>query len=87
MNLPLDLETAIAIGCAIGVVLVFCLAALTVGEVFGGRRFKRRLAAVRDRAQGNPLTDPVAIRSLARQQSATPRMDRMLGGGCRAVML
>ena len=77
MNLPLDLETAIAIGCAIGGVLVFCLAASTVGEVFGARRFKRRLAAVRDRAQGNPLTDPVAIRSLARQQSATPRMDRI----------
>ena len=77
MNLSLDLETIIAIGCAIGVVLVFCLAASTVGEVFGGRRFKRRLAAVRDRAQGNRLTDAVAIRSLARQQSATPRMDRI----------
>jgi tight adherence protein B len=74
----LDLETSIAIGCAIGVALIFLLAALALGELFGDRRFKRRLAAVQDRAQGNPLAAAVATRSLARQQSATPRMDRIV---------
>ena len=77
MGVSLDLETAIAITCALGVALVFWFAASTLAGVFGDRRIKRRLAAVQDRAQGKPLTDAVATRSLARQQSATPRIDRI----------
>jgi|SRR5215831_135394 len=77
MGLSLDLETTIAVACTIGVVLVFWLTALAFQEIFGGRRFRRRLAAVQDRAQGNPLSEAVATRSLARQQSATPKIDRI----------
>ncbi len=35
MGFALDLETSIAIVCAIGVVLIFCLAAFALSEVFG----------------------------------------------------
>jgi len=77
MGLSLDLETTITVACTIGVALVFSLTALAFQELFGGRRFRRRLAAVRDRAQGNPLNEAVATRSLARQQSATPKIDRI----------
>jgi tight adherence protein B len=71
-----DLQTTITVAGAIGIALLFWLAASVFQEIFGDRRFKRRLAAVRDRAQGNPLTEAVATRSLARQQSAT-RIDRI----------
>src|SRR5258708_2826443 len=77
MGFALDLETSIAIVCAIGVVLIFCLAAYALSEVFGGRRWKRRLGVVQARAQGIPLPDAVAARSLSRQQSATPKIDRI----------
>ena len=77
MGFALDLETSIAIVCAIGVALIFCLTAFALSEVFGGRRWKRRLGVVRARAQGIPLPDAVAARSLSRQQSATPKIDRI----------
>src|SRR6266481_4770574 len=77
MGIALDLETAVAIACAIAVALIFGLVAFALGEVFGGRRFKRRLAGVRDRAQGILLAGAVATRSLSRQQSATPKIDRI----------
>jgi tight adherence protein B len=48
-----------------------------VSEGASGRRFKRRLAGIRDRAQGVVSVEAVATRSLARQQSATPRIDRI----------
>jgi tight adherence protein B len=75
--MPLDFETSIAIACALGVALIFCLAAYAIGEGAASRRVKRRLATVRDRAQGVITTDPMASRSLARQQSATPKIDRI----------
>src|SRR6266849_5428287 len=77
MDLFLDLETSIAVACAIGVAIMFFLAASAVSEGASGRRFKRRFAAVRDRAQGVASADAVATRSLARQQSATPKIDRI----------
>ena len=77
MGIPLDLEMSIALACAATVGLILCLAAYAVSEGASGRRFKRRLAGIRDRAQGVVSVEAVAARSLARQQSATPRIDRI----------
>jgi tight adherence protein B len=77
MGIPLDLETSIALACAAIVALILCLAAYAVSEGISGRRFKRRLAGVRDRAQGVVSVEAAVTRSLARQQSATPRIDRI----------
>ncbi len=52
MGIPLDLETSIALACAASLALILCLVVYAVSEGASGRRFKRRLAGVRDRAQG-----------------------------------
>src|ERR1700751_2014574 len=77
MGVSLDLEKSIGVASAACGALIFCLAAFALSEGASGRRFKRRLAAVRDRAQGVPSADRVATRSLARQQSAPPKIDRI----------
>jgi tight adherence protein B len=77
MGLPFDLETSIAIACAACVGLILFVVAYALSEGASGRRFKRRLAGVRDRAQGVVSVETVAARSLSRQQSATPKMDRI----------
>jgi tight adherence protein B len=77
MNTALDFETMVALASALGVALTLCLAAYAIGEGATGRRLKRRLVAVRDRAQGEVSGDTTAVRSLARQQSATPKIDRI----------
>ena len=77
MGIPLDLETTIALACAGSLALILCLVVYAVSEGASGRRFKRRLAGVRDRAQGVVSVEAVATRSLARQQSATPKIDRI----------
>jgi tight adherence protein B len=77
MSIPLDLETSIALVCAASVALILCLVIYAVSEGASGRRFKRRLAGVRDRAQGVVSAEAAVSRSLARQQSATPRIDRI----------
>ncbi len=59
------------------VAFIFCIVAYAIGEGLGGRQFRRRLAGVRDRAQGIPSVQTTATRSLARQQSATPKIDRV----------
>jgi tight adherence protein B len=56
---------------------MFCLVAFALSGGANSRRFKRRLNSVRDRAQGVPSAEAVAARSLARQQSATPKIDRI----------
>src|SRR5689334_7975516 len=76
MGRSLDLETSIAVACAACVGFILCLVAYAVSEG-GGRRFRCRLAAVRDRAKGVASVETVAARSLARQQSATPKIDRI----------
>src|SRR5215472_17360555 len=76
MGMSIDLETAIAIACAICIVFLFWLA-LALSQAFGNRRFKRRLSVLRDRAQGNPLNEAVATRSLARQQTSASKIDRI----------
>ncbi len=76
----LDPVTIIAPGLGVVVALVVLLAAGVLG---GGnaRRYRRRLATV---ASGKkPVTDPAAspeTRSLARRESATPTMDRLVRG-------
>src|SRR5580704_9004042 len=77
MGISLDLETSIALACGAGLLFILCLVAYALSEGGGGRRFKRRLAGVRDRAQGVVSVEAAATRSLARQQSATPRIDRI----------
>ena len=77
MRLPFDLETSIAIACAACVGLILFVVAYALSEGASGRRFRRRLAGVRDRAQGVVSVETVAARSLSRQQSATPKIDRI----------
>ena len=77
MGISLDLETSIALAFAASLSLILCLVAYALSEGTSGRRFKRRLAGIRDRAQGVASVEAVATRSLARQQSATPNMDRI----------
>jgi tight adherence protein B len=77
MNIPLDMETLIVLACAACVGLILFLVAYAVSEGGSARRFKRRLAGIRDRAQGVVSVETVATRSLARQQSATPNIDRI----------
>ena len=77
MGVSLDLETSIALACAACIALILCLVFYALSEGGGGRRFKRRLATVRDRAQGIVSVEAIATRSLARQQSATPKIDRI----------
>jgi tight adherence protein B len=76
MGFSLDLETSIAFCSAIAVALVVSFAAFALSDGVGGRRFKRRLGSVQDRAKGIPAA-AVATRSLSRQRSAT-KMDRLV---------
>ena len=76
-KLALDPDTLLVVCAAVGVGFVFYLTATTLSDGLSGRRVKRRLSAVRDRAQGLPSPAAVAARSLSRQQSATPTMDRI----------
>jgi tight adherence protein B len=77
MGLSSDLETSIVVASAASVATILCLVAYVVSEGGGNRRLRRRLAGVRDRARGVVSTEHVATRSLARQQSATPKIDRI----------
>jgi tight adherence protein B len=77
MDIQLDPETLVAVCGAVGVGFAFFLTAAALSDGLSGRRLKRRLYAVRDRAKGLPSQAAVAARSLARQQSATPTMDRI----------
>jgi tight adherence protein B len=62
--------------CAIAAATIFGLIAAAIGSA-AQRRYRRRLDAVRDRAKGVPVAAGAAPRSLARQQSATPKIDRV----------
>jgi len=77
MRPPFDLETSIAIAFAACVGLILFVVAYVLSEGASSRRFRRRLAGVRDRAQGVVSVEMVAARSLSRQQSATPKIDRI----------
>jgi len=53
-DISFDLETWLVICSAIGAGFVFYLTATALSDGLGGRRLRRRLNAVRDRAQGIP---------------------------------
>jgi thiosulfate reductase cytochrome b subunit len=63
MAIPLDLETSIALACAASLALILCLVIYAVSEGASGRRLKRRLAGVRDRAQGVVSVEAAVTRS------------------------
>jgi tight adherence protein B len=77
MGISLDPETSIALAFGASLSFILCLVVYAVSEGASGRRFKRRLAGVRDRAKGVVSVEAVATRSLARQRSATPNIDRI----------
>jgi tight adherence protein B len=61
-----------------GVALSFAMLALAFGQRPGWRSYRRRLASMRDRAKGlRPAPGNEPTRSLARRESATPRIDRV----------
>jgi tight adherence protein B len=76
MGIGLDPDTSIAAVCAIAVGLAFGLVALALNGTPLGRRYKRRLNSVYDRAHGTPSSETAAVRSLSRDQSET-KLDRI----------
>jgi tight adherence protein B len=77
MDNYLDPGTSLVLGCAIGVGLIFLLTAAVVSTGLGRRRLNRRLSAIRERARGMPSPAAASARTLSRQPSATPRIDRV----------
>ena len=75
--LGLDQATTIALLCGLGIATAFGLVAMALSDGAGQRRFKRRLHAVRDQARGSATPSALATRSLSRQQSATPGIDKI----------
>lgn len=74
----MDPTTSIALICGIGTALTFAVLGLALAGVPEGRRYMKRLGAMRERAKG-PTAVPGAAqaKSLARRESATPRIDRI----------
>jgi tight adherence protein B len=77
MGFSLDFETSVALACSFGVALTLFLVGYAVAEAGRSRRLRRRFAAVRDRARGVVPAVQQAARSIARPQSATPKIDRI----------
>jgi tight adherence protein B len=71
----LDRADGLAMVSAVAAALIFLMLAVAIGGDAAYRRYKRRLNAVRDRARGVP--GAAAAQSLARAQSATPKIDRV----------
>jgi tight adherence protein B len=79
MDISFNLETWLIICCALGAGFVFFLTATALSAGLGGRRLRRRLSAVRERAHGLPsAAAATAERSLSRQQNLTT-IDRIAG--------
>ena len=76
MAFGLDQADGLVILSALTVALSFVTLAVVIGGGAAYRRYKRRLSAVRDRARGIPTAASAAAQSLARAQSATPKIDR-----------
>jgi tight adherence protein B len=76
MGFALDQADGLALLSAFAAALSFLALAVAIGGGAAYRRYKRRLSAVRDRARGIPAA-AAAAQTLARMQSATPKMDRV----------
>ncbi len=76
MGFDIDRATGLAFLAALAVLLVLSILALAIGGGATYRRYKRRYNTVRDRAKGVPAV-AIAALSLARAQSATPKIDRV----------
>jgi tight adherence protein B len=77
MDAILDPATSIALVCGAGAALTVTLMGLAFSGGPGWVRYRRRLQSIRDRAKGVSLPAAAVTRSLARRESATPRIDRM----------
>src|SRR5271165_2751100 len=77
MGMYLDPANAVGAICAIGAALTFGVLAFAFSQGSAGRRYRRRLNSVRDRAQGVPSADAGPARGLSRRESATPGIDRI----------
>jgi tight adherence protein B len=76
MGIGLDPDTAIVVICAVSVGLAFVLVALALHGSAAGRRYRRRLNWVYERAQDTRSPETTAARSLSREQSET-KLDRI----------
>ena len=75
--MPATLDpTIVALVIGATLTITFGLVAIAVSGGVTARRYKRRLNWVRDRAAGIHRDQASAARSIARRQSATPRIDR-----------
>jgi hypothetical protein len=78
MNLPLDSETTIAVGCALTVALLIWAVAFGLRNSVRGRRLKRRLNAVHDRARGVSHCDWKALQKSSTSQNASTSRSNMV---------
>jgi tight adherence protein B len=76
MPSTIDSADGLAILAALATALSVVMVGLSIGGGATYRRYKRRLGLVRDRARGVPAV-ALAAMSLARAQSATPKIDRV----------
>ena len=74
--MALDPDDLLALFAAFGALLAFAALMLAVGQM-AQRRYRRRLKALYDRANGGGAPVAAATQSLARVQSATPNIDRV----------
>ena len=76
MGFTIDTANGLGILATLAAVLSLAMLAIAIGGGATYRRYKRRYNTVRDRAKGVPAI-AIAALSLARAQSATPKMDRV----------
>ena len=76
MGFTIDTADGVGILATLAAVLSLAMLAIAIGGGATYRRYKRRYNTVRDRAKGVPAI-AIAALSLARAQSATPKIDRV----------
>ena len=76
MGFTIDTANGLGILATLAAVLSLAMLAIAIGGGATYRRYKRRYNTVRDRAKGVPAI-AIAALSLARAQSATPKIDRV----------
>jgi len=76
MGFTIDTANGLGILATLAAMLSLAMLAIAIGGGATYRRYKRRYNTVRDRAKGVPAI-AIAALSLARAQSATPKIDRV----------